>query len=36
VNEIEVANAVWRDWFGVEEKSNADIFRIIKDTMAAG
>ena len=36
VNEIEVANAVLRERFGVEEKNKAIISRIIKDTMNAG
>jgi hypothetical protein len=36
VNEIEVANAVLRDRFGVEEKNKAIVSRIIKDTMDAG
>jgi hypothetical protein len=36
VNEIEVANAVLRDRFGVEEKNKAVVSRIIKDTMDAG
>lgn len=36
INEIEVANAVLRERFGVDEKNKAIISRIIKDTMAAG
>ena len=36
VNEIEVANAVLRERFGVEEKNKAIISRIIKDTIDAG
>lgn len=36
VNEIEVANAVLRERFGVEEKNKAIISRIIKDTVGAG
>lgn len=36
VNEIEVANSVLRERFGVEEKNKAIISRIIKDTMNAG
>jgi predicted HTH transcriptional regulator len=36
VNEIEVANAVLRDRFGIEEKNKAVVSRIIKDTMDAG
>ncbi|MFQ9895847.1 MAG: hypothetical protein ACLRWA_06590 [Lachnospira sp.] len=36
VNEIEVANAVLRERFGVEEKNKAIISRIIKDTIDVG
>ena len=36
VNEIEVANTVLRERFGVEEKNKAIISRIIKDTIDAG
>lgn len=36
VNEIEVANAILRERFGVEEKNKAIISRIIKDTIDAG
>lgn len=36
INEIEVANAVLRERFGVEEKNKAIVSRIIKDTMGAG
>ena len=36
VNEIEVANAVLRERFGVEEKNKAVVSRIIKDTIEAG
>lgn len=36
VNEIEVANAVLRERFGVEEKNKAIVSRIIKDVIDAG
>lgn len=36
INEMEVANAVLRERFGVDEKNKAIISRIIKDTMEAG
>jgi hypothetical protein len=36
MNEIEVANAVLRDRFGVEEKNKDIVSRIIKDTVDAG
>lgn len=36
INEIEIANAVLRGRFGVEERNKAIISRIIKDTMDAG
>ena len=36
VNEIEVANGVLRERFGVEEKNKAMMSRIIKNTMDAG
>lgn len=36
INEIEVANAVLRERFGVNEKNKAIISRIIRDTMQSG
>lgn len=36
INEIEVANAILRERFGVDEKNKAIISRIIKDTMESG
>ncbi|MCM1399379.1 MAG: putative DNA binding domain-containing protein [Clostridium sp.] len=36
INEIEVANAVLRERFGIEEKNKSIVSRIIKDTMEAG
>lgn len=36
INEIEVANAVMRKRFGIEEKNKSIVSRIIKDTMEAG
>jgi hypothetical protein len=36
VNEIEVANAVLRDRFGIDAKNMAVASRIIKATMEAG
>ena len=36
INEIEVANAILRERFGVDEKNKAIISRIIKETMESG
>ena len=36
INEIEVANAVLRERFGVDGKNKAIVSRIIKDTIEAG
>ena len=36
VNEIEVANAVLREQFGVEKKNKAIVSRIIKSAVDAG